>query len=79
MNIKRLIYGKYSKIIISIIIGFGLATIFRRICNESDCLEFRAPVQKKLEDTIYKEDNHCFKFNYRNTRCDNNKKKIPFA
>ena len=30
MNLQRLLHGKYSKIIFLIILGFGLATFFRK-------------------------------------------------
>ena len=33
MYVKRLLYNPYSDYIISIILGFGLATLFRKVCN----------------------------------------------
>ena len=34
MNLKRLIYSDVGRIVISIILGLGLATLFRRVCKE---------------------------------------------
>ena len=31
MNLQRLLYGKYSKVILSIILGFGLATFLEKL------------------------------------------------
>lgn len=79
MNIQRLLYGKYSKIIFSIILGFGLATFFRKACNRKNCYNFVAPNMKKVENNIYKYDNKYFKFKAHAKKCDNSKKIINFA
>ena len=33
MYLRRLIYGDVGKIVISIILGLGLATLFRKVCK----------------------------------------------
>ena len=52
MNIRRLLYSEYSDVIISIILGFGLATMFRKICNERNCIVFHAPKNEDIETQI---------------------------
>ena len=57
MNIHRLLYSKYSKIVFSIILGFGLATFFRKACNNRKCYNFVTPDLKKVENNIYEYNN----------------------
>ena len=52
MNIKRLIHGKFSKYVISAIIGIGLATLFRKACNSRNCLVFKAPSIDKIKNQV---------------------------
>ena len=79
MNIKRLIHGKFSKYVISAIIGIGLATLFRKVCKDRDCIIFRAPDIKKIQNQIFKFEGKCYKFSEEIERCDSNKKIVPFA
>ena len=79
MEIKRLLYGKYSKYVISIILGFGLATLFRKVCNERNCLLFKAPKIKNIEEKTYKVDNTCYKVKHKQVQYNNSKKEVFFA
>jgi len=79
MHLKRLIYGAPGKIIISIILGLGLATLFRRVCKDRDCIVFRAPDIKKIHNQIFKFEEKCYKFYEEIEKCDNNKKVVLFA
>ena len=66
-------------LIISIILGFGLATLFRRACNNKKCYDFVAPHSNKVEKNIYEYDDKYYKFIKQNVKCDNNKRIISFA
>tara|TARA_Y100000992_G_C21058665_1_gene393070 strand:+ start:173 stop:412 length:240 start_codon:yes stop_codon:yes gene_type:complete len=79
MNIKRLIHGKFSKYIISAIIGIGLATLFRKACNSRNCLVFKAPAIQKIKNQIFKYNDKCYKFNEQVGSCDENKKIVEIA
>jgi hypothetical protein len=79
MEIRRLLYSKYSSAIISIILGFGLATLFRKVCNKRNCIVFRSPNIKNIEGKVIKYDDTCYKFTHKSTPYDKNKKDIYFA
>lgn len=79
MNIRRLLYSEYSDIIISIILGFGLATLFRKICNERNCIVFQAPKNENIENQIFRHNNQCFKYKHKSEQCNTDKKKVYFA
>ena len=48
MYIKRLLHGRFSKYVISAILGIGLATLFRKACNSRNCL-----VEVKMTSVLY--------------------------
>ena len=79
MNLKRLIYSDVGRIVISIILGLGLATLFRRVCKERDCLVFHAPQVNKIKDQIFKFKSKCYKFEEEIEKCDPTKKIVEFA
>lgn len=79
MNIKRLIHGKFSKYILSAIIGIGLATLFRKACNSRNCLVFKAPTIDKIKDQVFRYNNKCYTFNEQIESCDPNKKIVEIA
>ena len=73
MNFKRLLHSSLGKIIISILLGLGLATIFRKVCNDKNCLTFKGPILGDIDGKIYKHGEKCFKYNATSTPCDKNK------
>ena len=80
MNLQRHLHGKYSKIIFSIILGFGLATFFRKACNSRKCHHFVTPEVTKLTKKTYEFEGKYYQFQPKSKRCNsNNKKIIPFA
>tara|TARA_B000000477_G_C6074750_1_gene220374 strand:+ start:91 stop:330 length:240 start_codon:yes stop_codon:yes gene_type:complete len=79
MNLKRLIYSDVGRIVISILLGLGLATLFRRVCKERDCLVFHAPEINKIKNQVFKFKNKCYKFDEEIEKCDKNKKIVQFA
>ena len=79
MYLRRLIYGDVGKIVISIILGLGLATLFRKVCKDRDCIIFKAPDIKKIQNQIFKFDKKCYKFEENIEKCNNNKKIVEFA
>tara|TARA_A100001035_G_C27762756_1_gene492099 strand:- start:263 stop:505 length:243 start_codon:yes stop_codon:yes gene_type:complete len=76
MKIKQIINSKEGKYIISIIIGLGLATMFRQVCNEKTCIEFKAIGEKEINDKVFKNDNKCYKYKLKSTNCNDKKKQI---
>lgn len=79
MNFKRLLYSDTGKIIIAIILGLGLATLFRKICKGNECLVFEAPNPDELDKSIYKYNKKCIKMQKNSQGCDPNKKKVSFS
>ena len=79
MYLRRLIYSNIGKYIISILLGLGLATLFRKVCNDRNCIVFKAPNLNKIKDQIFKFGNKCYKYTESIESCDLNKKQVNFA
>tara|TARA_B100001057_G_C22278009_1_gene729612 strand:- start:16 stop:270 length:255 start_codon:yes stop_codon:yes gene_type:complete len=78
MYIRRIIYGDFGKIFISVILGLGIASLFRKTCKERKCLVFRATPMEKIKNQIFQFNNKCYTFQETATTCDKNKKIIRF-
>ncbi len=75
-KLKKFIYSKYSKYIISIILGLGLATIFNTTCDSLSCMKLKAPHTNRIEKHTWLHNNNCYRFKTKTTSCNKNKKKI---
>lgn len=75
-NILNLMKTKKGKAIISIILGIGVASMFRNVCKNKDCLIFKMPPLKNIKDNIYKYDNKCYKYIEQNIPCGSLKRQI---
>ena len=64
MNFKRLLNTSSGKIIISIMLGFGLATIFRKTCKDKNCLTFKGPILGDIDGKIYQYGEQCYTYDY---------------
>ena len=60
------------KIILSIILGFGLAFIFRLVCLKRNCIIYKEPNPNEIAKKIYMKNNKCYKLKPINTKCSNN-------
>lgn len=69
MSMKKLFNNEYGKIIISIIWGLGLAALFRKVCNNRNCIIIEPVKYDKIKDKIYKFNNKCFKFYPKISKC----------
>ena len=76
MYLRRLIYSPFGRIIISIVLGLGLATLFKKACNNRNCIVFKSPPLDELRTKIYKHNNKCYKLDELSVKCDKNKKNV---
>jgi len=76
MKIKQLIYSKYGKILLSIILGIGLASLFNTSCDNRSCYRYIAPDTSKVEGTTWQYNDQCYKYKPKIKTCNINKKKI---
>jgi hypothetical protein len=79
LNLGKFVHTETGKIIMSVLLGLGLASLFRTICKENKCLVFHAPPFDEIKDKIYKTNNgKCVKYNPIATKCSLNAKTVTF-
>ena len=65
-DLYKTLTGRY---IISIILGLGISALFRKVCNDRDCLIIRGPPTREIVGNIYEFDSKCFKYRVKSTSC----------
>lgn len=76
MHLGKLLHSQNGKIIMSVILGFGLATLFRSVCKGKNCIILHAPPLNEIKDKIYSHQDKCYKFSSSVTKCDSVKKTV---
>ena len=62
MIVKNVLHDNFGSIIISVILGLGLAALFRRVCSGDGCIIVKAPNASDIGKYYYKVDNSCYKY-----------------
>ncbi len=78
MHLEKFVHSERGKIIMSILLGLGLATLFRTVCKDNNCIAFHAPPLGDFKDKIYKNNDKCVKYVPVATKCSLNAKTITF-
>ena len=79
MYLDKFVHSNTGRILMSMILGLGLATFFRSICKGKRCRIVECPPLEEIEDQIYKFDSKCYKLEKNAVKCDNNQKIIKIA
>jgi hypothetical protein len=78
MYLGRFVHTESGKLIMSILLGFGLASLFRTVCKNKNCMIFHAPPIEELKDKIYKNNGKCVKYSQVATKCVSGAKTVTF-
>jgi hypothetical protein len=57
--------------IISIILGFGFASLFRTVCTSEKCMIIKGPNIKNIQNNTYKIHDKCYTYKPISTHCVN--------
>ena len=80
--INNILYTDRGRFILAIILGLGLATLFRKFCDGKNCYDFIGPEQKAIRDQVFSfdsNDNECFVMREKAAVCNKSAKKVRFA
>lgn len=76
--VKRLLYSKYSSLVISMLLGVSLIS-FIFACSGDNCKnDYVGPNIVDIDKTFRSQDK-CMKYKSRSATCDNSKKHVKFA
>ena len=76
MNFALMMENWWVAIFISFMIGFGLAAMFRPMCNGSECLVLHGPPVKDVVDKVYQMGAKCVEFTTEITECPADKAEV---
>jgi hypothetical protein len=70
MHLEKFINSKTGKILSSIILGIGLATLFHSACKGKNCRLYYAPPLKESLDKTFSYNDKCYKYKTESVTCD---------
>lgn len=76
---NNLLNSKSGKYMISIIIGLGIASLFRKVCDDYNCIVYKGITYDEVKDNVYEFNSNCYKYNIHPVTCNKNKKIVEFA
>ncbi len=76
LKIKKFLTSKSGTLILSVILGLGLATIFKMSCDSKSCLVYKAPDYN--DKKIIKYNDKCYDPTENMESCDTNKQIIEY-
>ena len=78
--LMKKLHSKVGKIIVSLILGIGIASLFRPNCENRKCIDFQGPNLKEIEKHVYRYNDRCYKFKLTSRSClENSDKQVNFA
>jgi hypothetical protein len=70
-HLGKFVHTRTGKIIMSMILGLGFASLFRTVCKNYDCIQLYAAPLEKIENKIFQIGNKCVKYKYSVAKCEN--------
>lgn len=60
---------EYGSVVISIVLGLGLASFFKKVCKDGRCIIIKGPPINEVNKNIYKINEECYKYTPFATKC----------
>jgi hypothetical protein len=79
MNFTRLINTDTGRIFVSVLLGLGLASLFRRVCTEKNCIRFNGPIISEIEGKVYQHGEKCYSYTTNSDKCDPTKRTVNLS
>lgn len=76
MHLDKFIHSPAGKYLMSILLGLGLATLFRKVCKGTQCKILKAPPMEEIDGQIYKFDGKCYEMSMNPITCDPKRKTL---
>jgi hypothetical protein len=70
MHLSKFLHTKIGRYLMSVILGFGLATLFRVVCKDKNCIIKHAPPTDEIDGKTYKFNDKCYTYSSSTKKCD---------
>lgn len=67
--IAELTMSQSGRRVLSVILGLGLASLFRQVCKKGQCIVVKGPPVQDVEKYLYKIDDQCYKYTVQARSC----------
>ena len=71
--IKLILEIKIGNIILSVVLGLGLASLFRKVCKTNNCIIIKGSDPDLIKNNTFRYDKKCYKYSMLATDCKKNK------
>jgi hypothetical protein len=68
--LDQLLQSYGGRIVLSILLGLGLAAIFQKACKDRNCVMITAPDMKHMVENIFRHNDNCYTYKVVSTKCD---------
>ena len=62
-SIKGFLDSEMGSVLMSVVVGFGLAAMFKKACKGYGCHIIKGPPLGDLKKNVYVQDGRCYKYN----------------
>jgi len=76
MDLEAWVKHKNVGLLISCIVGFGLAALLRPMCKGPDCVILRGPPVSQLREAVFQVGSKCHEFKPKTTTCPTDGTKV---
>jgi hypothetical protein len=78
MYFRRFINTNFGRILLSIILGLGLASLVRKGCESGECYRFKGVNPEKVKGKVFEYENKCYQFELKPVSRNNQTKMLDF-
>ncbi len=75
LSVKKLLSSDSGSLFISILLGLGLASVFRKVCNDRSCLIIQKIPVENLKDKTLRKNGRCYRWVPETVACQNSTQK----
>ena len=68
--LEQILENKIGQILLSMVLGLGLAAIFRKVCSGNNCIVVQSPNLQDIKKYYYKIDEDCYRYEPYATKCE---------
>lgn len=79
MYLDKFVHSTHGKYLMSILLGIGVACLFRAVCKGPNCKILKAPKLEDIDQKVYKFDNKCYQLNRNAINCQSARKTVYFS
>ena len=76
MYIQKFLNSDTGKYLMSILLGLGLATLFREVCKGEQCVRYIAAPISEIQDKVFKYNEKCYQYTPEAGTCKKNIKTL---